>query len=177
MFIIVSCFSCASYTEAKFFDCTTAENYKRDTDKKELIYKILTHAVVEEKDIPDYNLIKDKQKIYIQNIYYGAFLGEEGKKTFPLSASEIPPEIDGVFFCLKSKAELQKIADKSSPFLYLSFAEIKIDGDIATIGISNSWQSTTNGNVSYLSGGGYVWQFKKINGEWEFDKILSNWMS
>lgn len=177
LFIIFSFLGCASYTDPKFFNCSSAENYKRDSDKKELIYKILKRAVVEEKDVPDSDLIKDKQKIYIENVYYGAFLGNEAKKTFPINSSEIPSEINGVSFCLKSKAEMQKIADKTSAFLYLNFAQIKIVGDIATIGISTNWQPTTNSKVVYLSGGGYVWQFKKINEKWEFDKILSQWVS
>ena len=72
---------------------------------------------------------------------------------------------------------MQQIYDKNSAFLYLKFAQINIVGDIATIGISTTWQPTTNSKVVYLSGGGYMWQFKKINGKWEFDKILSQWVS
>ena len=83
-----------------------------DTDKKEIIYKILKRAVVEEKDVPDSDLIKDKQKIYIENVYYGAFLGNEAKKTFPINSSEIPSEINGVSFCLKFKSDCNKFTIK-----------------------------------------------------------------
>lgn len=175
--IIFLFFGCATYTDTKFFDCAKTENYKKDSDKKELIYKVLKRAVVDEKDIPDYNLIKDKKKIYIENNYAASILDEEEMKILPLTSSEIPSEIKGISFCLKSKPELQAIADKTSPFLYLTFKEIKIDGDIAIIGISNSWQPITKSKVAYLSGGGYVLQFKKVNGVWEFDKVLKSWMS
>jgi len=177
LFFISFFLGCGSYSDAKYFNCTKTENYTKDTDKKELIYKILKRAVVDKKDIPDYNLIKDKKKIYINNEYYGALQGEEAKKAMLLDISEIPPEIGEVSFCLKSKTELQTIANKTSDFLYLSFGELKIDGDIATIGIETGWQPKINSENVYLSGGGYVCQFIKVNGEWKFDKVLKNWMS
>tara|TARA_R100000306_G_C4345769_1_gene127575 strand:- start:24 stop:473 length:450 start_codon:yes stop_codon:yes gene_type:complete len=148
-----------------------------DSDKKELIYKILKRAVVEEKDIPDYSLINDKKKIYIQDLWIESFWSEKPPKTFLVRSTEIPPQINGVSFCLKSKSEMQIIADNTSGFTYLTLGVIKIDNNSATIGIDHGFQTKTNSNKVILAGGGYVWQFKKVNGEWMFDKILSHFQS
>ena len=177
LFIGICCGCASSYTDSKFFDCPSPENYKMDSDKKELIYKILNRAVVEEKDIPDYILIKDKKKIYINTIWYESFWSDKPPKTFPLNPTDVPSEIDGVSFCLKSLEELQAIANKTSDFTFLSFGKIEINGSTATIGIDHGWMGQTNDNKVHLSGGGFIWQFKKINGEWMFDKILRHYQS
>lgn len=173
--LMVGCAS--SYTDKTFFNCPETGTYHKNTDKKELIYQILKRAVVDEKDIPDYSLIKDKQKIYINNVYHNAPWGVEPKEIFSLDTSEIPPEIGGIVFCLKSREELQAIANKTSDFLFLSFQNIEVKDDTATIGIDNGWMGQYNDNKVHLSGGGYIWQFKKINGEWVFDKIISRFQS
>jgi len=179
LIISISLYNCgtASYTSSNHFDCKQSSDFKADTDRKQLIYMILNRAVVENKDIADYQLIKDKKKIYILDRYYSAFTGPTRPKSYLLDSNNIPNQIEDVKFCLKSKNELQKIADETIPFTYLTFANIKINENTATIGISNGWQAQTNGNIAYLSGGGYVWQFKKVEGTWEFDKILSNFQS
>lgn len=176
LILLISLTSCGTkfYTSSNYFDCRQSSDFKADTVKKQLIYKILNRAVVENKDIADYQLIKDKKKIYILENFYSAFSGATMPESCLLNPNDIPNQIQDVRFCLKSRNELQKIADKTTPFTYLTFANFKITENIATIGIANEWQAQTNGNVVYMSGGGYVWQFKKIKGSWEFDKILSD---
>ena len=179
LILLLIMFSCAKkiYTSNEYFNCNKPVDFKIDTDKKQLIYKILNRAIITNRDIPDYQMIKDKKKIYILDTYYSAFFGETEIKSYPLNPANIPNQIGNVKFCLKSKTELQKIADKTEPFTYLTFAKININENIATIGIDNGWQGQTNGNTVYMSGGGYIWQFKKMNGTWEFDKILSHFQS
>ena len=155
-----------------------------DSDLKELIYKSLKRVTVTNKDIPDYRLIWKKDRIYILNEY------QNDKKNFTsnkdwnknlslLSPNDIPNRIENVSYCLKSKTDLQKIADRTlEDFLYISFRLIDIDGDQASIKINNSWNvSKHNKGKIRMSGGGYTCVYRKINGKWKFDKITSSWAS
>jgi hypothetical protein len=162
------------YTNNKFFDCKPNSNFVADTDKKILITKILNRAVIEQKDVPSYDLIEDKTKIYISEIYYPDFWNS--KEKLVLKKSEIPIQIGNVRFCIKSEAELQKIADQTSDFLYLNLIDIRIEGDTATVGLTLFWQSQTDSKIVYLSGGGLICQYIKVNREWIYDKNLRHWM-
>lgn len=183
LFIIIILFlSCSRplYIKDKHFDCTE-KNYTMDTDLKELIYKSLQRAVVVKKDIPDYRLIWKKHRIYVLNEYHSNRMTSQKdwiKGLTFLSPNEIPNKIENVKFCIKSKESLQKISNKTwEDFLYLSFNLIFIDGDTATIEINTSWNVSKHSKKVYLSGGGYTCIYKKINGEWKFEKIISSWIS
>jgi hypothetical protein len=155
-----------------------------DSDLKELIYKSLKRATVTNKDIPDYRLIWKKHRIYVLNEYQTdktKFSSNEdwNKSLSFLNPNDIPNQIENVSYCLKSKVDLQRIADRTwEDFLYISFSLIKIEGNQATIKIDNSWNvSKHTKDKVYMSGGGYTCVYKKINGKWEFEKITSSWIS
>jgi hypothetical protein len=188
--ILVSC-SRPLYIKDKHFNCNNKES-RIDSDLKELVYKAIKRAVVIERDIQEYNSIWKKHRIYVLNEYQSIetlttqnidsiekvikFNSVRDKKYF--KPNEIPNKINNVKFCLKSKSELQKIADKTwEDFLYLSFDLIEIKGKTATIKINNTWNVSKHSKKIYLSGGGYTCIYKKINGEWKFEKIVSRWMS
>ena len=171
------------YIKDKHFNCLQKE-YNMDSDLKELIYKSLKRATVTNKDIPDYRLIWKKHRIYVLNEYQkdrtNFASNEDWNKSLSfLAPNEIPNQIENVSYCLKSKAELQRIADKTwEDFLYISFRLINIDGNRATIKIENTWNvSKHNKDTVFMSGGGYTCFYKKINGKWEFEKITGTWMS
>lgn len=144
-----------------------------------MIFDILNRATVELKDITDYGLLKDKKNIYINRTYYSRFSAptKADIQEFQFEDSEIPAEIKDVRYCLKSQDELQKIANETSDFVYLTFGNIEFTEDLAQIGLATGWQSQTNSKKMYLSGGGYVLQYKKVDGKWVFDKILKSWIS
>ncbi|QTD39153.1 hypothetical protein JL193_07920 [Polaribacter batillariae] len=163
-----------------------------DSDLKELVYKSLQRAVVVEKDIQEYQSIWKKNRIYVLNRFQlnetlvlskfdsvkNAYEINSKKDYKYLKLDEIPNEIGNVAFCLKSKSELQKIADKTrEDFLFLSFSMIKIEKETATIKINNTWKVSKHSKKIYLSGGGYTCKYQKINGEWKFNKIISRWIS
>ena len=182
LILIFSTFSCAKkiYTSNEYFDCNEISDFKADTDKKQLIYAILERAVVTKKDIADYQLISDKNNIYVSNIAYSRFFGGLEKPSESLiDKNEVPNKIDGVKFCVKSKSELQKIADKTDNFLYLTLGNIEIKNDVAKIGLMTSWSVSKKNKkkMVMMSGGGYVWEFKKTNDIWKFEKIVSNFQS
>lgn len=181
LLIILAVFSSCSpkaYTDRIFFDCRDRQGQSLNSDKSILIFQALHKSVVEDKDVADYKLIKDKRKIYVLNKWYSSFFGptKDEVKEYPLSADDVPSRISDVEFCLKSEQELQEIADKTSAFMYLSFGDIEITGDIAKVGIATGWKGKSDSKTVYLSGGGYVLQYKKINGDWVFEKVLRSWM-
>ncbi|MGF1636853.1 MAG: hypothetical protein ACFCUU_07250 [Cyclobacteriaceae bacterium] len=154
-----------------------------DTDLKELVYKSLKRAVVVEKDIPDYRPIWKKHRIYVANEYQtdkSKFVSQSDwdNSVSYLNPNEIPFKINDVNFCLKSEKELQQISDRTwEDFLHLSFSLIKIEGNKATIQIDNTWIVSKHSKKVYLGGGGYECVYKKTNGVWEFEKIISTWIS
>ncbi len=155
-----------------------------DTDLKELVYKSLERAFVTEKDISDYRLLWKKQRIYVSNEYQNPNIDsgstdDFNKKVSYLQPCEVPNSIENVLFSLKDKEELQKISDKTwEDFLHASFSFIKIEGNVATVKINNSWiVSKHSKNKAYLSGGGYTCTYIKVNGTWKFQKIVSSWIS
>jgi hypothetical protein len=178
----ISLFSCAedTYTSQKYFDCPPTKEFKATTEKQKLIHELLERSVVTLKDLVDYNLLKDKKNIYINRTYYSKFSGATKADIveYQFENNDVPSQIQDVKFCLKSKDELQKIADNTSDFVFLTFGNIEINGDIATIGLATWWQpQSPPKRKAYLSGGGYVLQYKKIDGKWIYDKTLSAWMS
>jgi len=184
LLIIILFIGCSRplYVKEKHFNCSK-KSYSMDTDRKQLIYKVLTRAVVIEKDIPDYRLLWKKDRIYIDNEYLTGEMDSlstidlQNQKAF-LQPDEVPNKIGNIRFCLKSKEELQKIADKTwEDFLHLSFDFIIINGNTASISINNTWLINKHSKKESLSGGGYICIYKKINGEWHFKKITSNWIS
>jgi phage pi2 protein 07 len=166
------------YTDRQFFDCVGTSDFTVNSNKRQLIYWALQRAVVENGDIPDYHMIQNKQKIYVNKTLYADFFKDTVNAQ--LDVGDIPAEIKGVQFCLKSKSELQDIANRASDFMYLSLGEIKIDTHYASIGITNDWMlskmSMKAGEIS-LAGGGYVLQYYKKNGRWVFDRITDRWIS
>tara|TARA_B110001452_G_scaffold23583_1_gene18777 strand:+ start:923 stop:1495 length:573 start_codon:yes stop_codon:yes gene_type:complete len=183
LIIVLSSCSRPLYIKDRHFDCTQTE-HKMDSDLQVLIYESLKRATVTKKDIPDYRLLWKKHRIYVLNEYQTDktdFISREdwNKSLSFLNPNDIPNKIENVSYCLKSKEELQKIADRTwEDFLHISFSLIKIEGNKATIKIDNSWVvSKHNKKTVHLSGGGYTCVYKKVNEKWEFEKITSSWIS
>ena len=170
--ILLMC-SCTKkiYRSNEYFDCSRTSDFKADTDKKQLIYAILNRALISEKDIPGYLLISDKNKVYINNTYYPELMGSS-EMPKSIDQKEIPLQINNVQLCIKSETELQKIADKTGDFLYLTLGNIEIDGETAKIGLSNNWvvSKKNKGKYALMSGGGYILTYKKVNGKWIYDE-------
>jgi hypothetical protein len=180
LLITLSACGTTNYTSNKYFKIDKAQSYNPLTDKEKLIYAILERAVVTNKDVPDYWLLKDKKKIYISNTYCSNFFAKKADfQEFTFENKEVPNVISDVRFCLKTKEELQKIADESIDFIHLSLGSIDIKENSATIGISTNWISSnkTAKKRFYQSGGGYILIFEKVNGEWKYVKTLESWIS
>lgn len=181
--IIISSCSRPLYIKDKYFNCSEIE-FIIDSDLKELVYLSLKRAAVIQKDIPDYRLLWKKHRIYLSSEYHTEekhypTISDWKKDAKMLLEKEVPNKIGKVSFCLKSKEELQNIANKTwEDFLHLSLEFIKIEKDTATVKINNTWiVSNKHPETVYLSGGGYILVFKKEKEKWIFDKIQSSWIS
>ena len=182
LFIVFT--SCARplYIKDRHFNPTEKE-YKMDTDLKELVYKSLERAFVKEKDIADYIFLWKKYRIYVSNEYQSSETNfknnEDWNETVSyLKPNDVPDSIGDVMFSVKSRAELQKISNRTwEDFLHASFSLIRIDENMATVKINNTWIVSKHSKIVYLGGGGYTCIYKKIDGIWEFQKIASSWIS
>jgi|SaaInl3SG_22_DNA_1037383.scaffolds.fasta_scaffold00114_20 hypothetical protein len=170
--IIISFNNCSKplYVQNTYFDCppqTKIEPY----DRSELIHLALRRALVVEKDIPDYDLFQHKARIYIMN-------PDNKNQIVHLDSSDVPTQIDSIRFCLKSKKELQQIANITGEnFLCIAFESIEIVEKTATIAIRSQWIGSSKKTTVFLSSGGYHATYKKVNGQWKLDAILGVWMS
>ena len=132
-----------------------------ESDITEIIRLSLTIALVD-KEIPDYDLIKDKENIVLctENL--------EG----------LVPEIDGVNLIMLDLDEIQTKADREGDFLYLRFTKLDMhfDGKGATVHLDNWWMSRRGSPYQYLSGGGLNISFIKESGTWN-GRVQATWIS
>ncbi len=180
--IIISSCSRPLYIKDKHFNCLEKE-FVFNSDLKELVYLSLKRAVVTEKDIQDYWSIWKKHRIYVASEYHTERKHYQSRKEWEkdlkyITFNAFPSNIENVRFCLKTTDELQKISNRTGEdFLHISFDHIIIKGNTATIKIDNSWIASKGNKKVYLSGGGYISIYNKINGKWRFNKILSRSIS
>ncbi len=146
------------------------------TDKEILISRTLRRAVLDEKDIPDYGLIKNKKRIFLSNRV--VLFWQKTAPSDTINICAIPAD-KNVKIILATLDEIQRLADIENDFLYLSFGKIEIEGKIAKVEIATQWAVSRKnyGKKVYMSGGGYELQFIQENGKWRFDKIGKTWIS
>ena len=161
---------CASHYPSK---------YKNASDKQLLIYEILNDAL-SEKNSEIVRESRCSKMIYINKMYASKFMGSsnENYQEFPLEANDIPTEINGVKFILKTKEELQAMADSQNGNIYsIMLGAIEIKGDSATIGMDARYTIPTGSKKIFMSGGGRLLNLKKVNGIWVIGKNRMLWMS
>lgn len=181
LILLLPFFSCGrqiatpKYTQAQFFNCPSNDAYQADTDFKQLVYTALEMALVEQKDIPDYRLVKDTTKFYVLDTYFKKqerqrhYAGPKIHWSEPFTSTDVPTQIGEVQFCLKSEEELQTIANRTGKFLYISIGDVDIKEDSAVMGIHISWKREQGSRVISMSGGGVIRHFKKVAGKWMLD--------
>ena len=75
-----------------------------------------------------------------------------------------------------SRTQIQQKADREGDFLFVSFPYLKVKGQCVALEVSNTWAIGKNSKTVYLSGGGYRYEFRKVNGKWIM-KELVGWVS
>ncbi|KAA9340165.1 nuclear transport factor 2 family protein [Adhaeribacter soli] len=157
-----------------------AAREKAKTDEQVLIELILHRGLVERDKVADYRLFKNKKKFYIsRRVYESVFSELDADFVFADYAAErFPKRVGKIKIAALTEEELQKKADKKGDFLYLSISDIKIEGDRAQIGLSLNWKVSKNTKgIIHMSGGGYILEYVKENGQWKFNRELRNWIS
>ena len=146
-------------------------------EKKILVETVLLRALVFEKDIPDYWLIKDKKNIVLSNIIRPEPVVHPDEKIDTLSAALIP-KLEKIKLSLMTPLEIQQRAEKKGDFIYIEFNKIEIGKNIARIAISTKWAISKKTKIRViLSGGGHEHEYIKNENKWIFKKSVVSWNS
>ena len=132
-----------------------------ESDKAEIIKLMLMTALVE-KLIPDYRLLTERSRrivISTENIRPGWI-----------------PTLSHYKLIALERREIQKRADRSRDFLYLSFSELRVNGSCVSVTLVNSWAVGKDSGMGYLSGGGFTYEYRRQSGKW-IGKWISGWIS
>jgi hypothetical protein len=97
-----------------------------------------------------------------------------GDSTEALTARDLP-ESDKVKFILLSPEQMKKLADCwGGYFKYHRVEIIHLDDEEAIIGIWEAWAHGSRSRWTPASCGGYRLLYRKQDGEWVFEKVLSS---
>jgi Carboxypeptidase regulatory-like domain len=105
---------------------------------------------------------------------------EERKEGFILSTKNIKPKWivnkSVVRIKLMSPGKIQQKADRHGDFLYMSFSEVRSTGGCIAVSVNHSWAVGNNSKISYVSGGGITYEYRKEAGRW-IGKKVAEWVS
>jgi hypothetical protein len=135
-----------------------------DLDKQTIAQLSLEWGILN-KNIPDYNLIKDTNNIIIstQNI----------NKNYNFSNGKIS-------FIILTPEKIQQKSNIESDFLFIKFYMLEINGNNAIVELNNNWalsEETRENRLGLLSGGGAKIPFKKEGGRWLRQNVTEIWMA
>jgi hypothetical protein len=130
-------------------------------DKEMLISHSLRRAVIEERDIPGYDRLENKDRIVICS----EMLGTEPREHFSPGALPIS---DRVAFMLLSPEEIRRLGFCKKGFVYLYVSYVTISESTATLELVVSrapiWKDRGEFHGSWA--GGYELLYSKRDGEW-----------
>jgi Carboxypeptidase regulatory-like domain len=96
-----------------------------------------------------------------------------------LSTKNIKPEwlqgVEGLSIELLTPAEVQRRADRQGDFLFLSVPELKVRSQCIAVTLSNSWAIGKNSKSLYMSGTGFIYEFRKESGKW-VGRYVTGWV-
>ena len=155
IYIVVSAFLSLSYGQTKTFT---------DDDKIELIKRTLKVALVE-KQLPDYNLLKDTTQI---------ILSSENIR------SSWIPQFSDFHLIVLSPDSIKSLANYKGDFLFLAFKSfsVKENADIQ-VTLANEWsvsQKSSEEKLIFMSGGGLSLFFYKEFGQWKERPTRESWI-
>ena len=131
-----------------------------EEDKVAIIRLTLERALID-KEIPDYELIKDNENIILSTANIDA---------------NLVVEIPGTNLILLTPDKIQEKADREGDFLYLRFEPIEMKDSEVIVSLSNNWAVSKDSENLYLSGGGFRIEYQKIDGKW-VGRVALVWMS
>lgn len=145
-----------------------------------VISAALRHAFVGARDVPDYSLLSDPNRVILTSeralMQPGKVLQSEGDPLPDLTPGALPDTRD-VRFVLLSGNEIRERAESEGAFAHAQVGAVEIDGERATAEIATTWAIPPDSETIYLSGGGYVLELRREDGSWTVSSILSRWIS
>jgi hypothetical protein len=151
-------------------------------DTTQIIHALLSHTITT-REVSDYNLIKDKKRIYVVNTFFKPFNSIQDISTFHgfENVVSLPNKIRGTQFFLKSYEDLQSLANEQEDhFTALQIGFITIDADTAITGIRTVplRSKKLSAKRVMLAGGGHYCKFQKVNGKWVYiGTVFGSWIS
>lgn len=144
--------------------CISDEKPRQEEKDRQIIAQMSLEWAVLDKNIPDYNLIKDKDNIVLSN--------RNIDKSYNFSLGNITISI-------LTPEETKQKSEAEGDFLFLEFEKIDISSREATIKLNNIWaqNETSRKTTAYLSGGGATIPFTKIEGTWVRQDVTETWIS
>ena len=96
-----------------------------------------------------------------------------------LSTKNIKPEwlkgVEGLSVQLLTPAQIQRKADSEGDFLFLSVPELKVRSQCIAVTLSNSWAIGRNSKSLYMSGTGFIYEYRKESGKW-VGRYVTGWV-
>lgn len=135
-----------------------------ELDRQTIAQLSLEWAIIG-KNIPDYDLIKDKNNIIvsIRNI----------NKNYNFS-------LENITFSILTQEEIQQKSNTEGDFLYFEFQMLNVSDNNATVKLNNIWAESEENKkkgLAYLSGGGATIPFKKERDGWLSENVTEMWIS
>jgi hypothetical protein len=119
-------------------------------DRAEIVRLALTAALVE-RQLPDYDFIRDKKNILL----------------LPLNITpDLVPKLPGINIRLMLPEEIQGEADRLNRVYYIRISEFKIEGSTVTISVDNKPMEGRASKEVCLCGGITTFEYRKENGKW-----------
>ena len=152
------------YTPEKPEAIYTPEYLQGNNDDRQTLAQISLEWAILDKNIPDYNLIKDKNSIILstRNI----------NKSYIFSLKDIT-------IIILTPEEIKQKSEEDGDFLYFEFGMIDIQGTDATVKLGNIWAQSEKSRkkIAYLSGGGATIPFMKQGDKWIRKNVTEIWIS
>jgi hypothetical protein len=127
----------------------------------------LKRTLVDGKGFPHFGWHRSKDEVVLLDSY------TFGDSVEVLTAGALP-EADKIKFILLSKKQMKELADcQGRDFVYLHIdVEVSID-EKAIVAIWMAWVQSGRSRVAPRSSGGYRLLYRKQDGVWVFEKVLS----
>ncbi len=144
--------------------CTSDEKPRQEEQDRQIIAQMSLEWAVLDKNIPDYNLIKDKDQLVLstRNI----------NKSYNFS-------LENVTISILTPEEIKQKSEAEGDYLYIEFEMLDIHGSGATVKLNNIWaqNETSRKTIAYLSGGGATIPYIKVGGNWVRQDVTETWIS
>ncbi len=144
--------------------CVFDEKPRQEEQDRQIIAQMSLEWAVLDKNIPDYNLIKDKENLVLSN--------KNINKSYNFS-------LENITISILTPEEIKQKSEAEGDYLYLEFEMLEIYGSRATVKLNNIWaqNETSRKTIAYLSGGGAAIPFRKEGGRWVRQDVTETWIS